>query len=215
MLLALTACGNTATEETQVENGQESETATDKENTDDTTSEESVEESTDESGESTEDPSEEKDNTDAPSNEVEDSTDSSDETEEDNSSDETEMTLEEIIAKTYETTGLQFPMLMSTPLTKDMQAYMLGTDTFDFVEGMASEPMMNAQAHSFVLFTVEEGSDIDGIKEAVKNNVDGYKWICVGVDDENIIVDSIGNIIFLIMDEQSEAIHTALLSILQ
>ncbi len=131
------------------------------------------------------------------------------------STDPVSLSLEEIIAKTYETTELDFPEFMNQELTKENQAYMLGVDTFDFVEGIASEPMMTSQAHSFVVFTVDEGSDIESIKEDIKANVDGRKWICVGVDPENIIVDNVGNILVLIMDEQSEAIHEAFLQVTQ
>jgi len=91
---------------------------------------------------------------------------------------------------------------MKSPLTKENQAYMLGVDNFDFIEGIASEPMMSSQAHSVVLLTVKEDSDIEAIKEDIKANVDGYKWICVGVEPENIIVDS---------KEHATAIHDAFL----
>ncbi len=156
--------------------------------------------------------------------EVEEETDLEEETEveqdadleeERDSDDDQTLSLEAIIEKTYAATGLEFPMFMNQPLTKENQVYMLGTDTFDFVEGVASEPMMSAQAHSFVLFTVAEDADIEGIKEAVKANVDGRKWICVGVEPENIIVDSIGQMIILIMDHESQAIHEALLQVMQ
>lgn len=125
------------------------------------------------------------------------------------------LSLEEIIAKTYETTELEFPEFMNQPLTKENQAYMLGVDTFDFIEGIASEPMMTSQAHSVVLFTVDEDSDIESIKADIKANVDGRKWICVGVEPENIIVDNVGNMIVLIMDEQAEAIHDAFIQVTQ
>lgn len=123
--------------------------------------------------------------------------------------------LDAIIDEIYAATGLEFPRLMKSPVTKENQAYMLGVDTFDFVEAVASEPMMTAQAHSLVLFTVEEGADIEAIKNDVKNNVDGRKWICVAVEEENIIVDSVGNMIILIMDDNSAALHDAFLSVVQ
>ena len=40
------------------------------------------------------------------------------------------------------------------------------------------------------------------------------KWVCVGVDPDNIIVDSIGDIVILIMsDTDAQDLHQAFLSL--
>jgi hypothetical protein len=127
-------------------------------------------------------------------------------------SDPNDHSLESLIDTIYTATGLELPMLMTSPLTKDNQAYMLGVNNFDFIEGFASEPMINAQAHSVVLLTVEDSLDIEAIKEDIKANVNGYKWICVGIEPENIIVDSKDNMIILIMDDDAATIHEAFLA---
>lgn len=124
------------------------------------------------------------------------------------------MTLEEIIDQMYLQSGLEFPGTMKSELTAENMNYMLGVDNFEYLEGLASEPMMSSQAHSIVLFTVEEGSDIETIKSDIKANVDGRKWICVGVEPENILVENVGNHIVLIMDLESEALMTAFLDIM-
>ena len=124
------------------------------------------------------------------------------------------MTLEEIIDQMYADSGLEFPGTMKSELTAENMNYMLGVDNFDYLEGLASEPMMSSQAHSIVLFTVEEGSDIETIKADIKANVDGRKWICVGVEPDNILVENVGNHIVLIMDLESEALMTAFLDIM-
>ena len=80
---------------------------------------------------------------------------------------------------------------------------------------MASEPMIGSSAHSIVLIRVNDGSDIAKIKEDIKTNVDPRKWICVGVDPENVVVDNIDNMIILIMDERSEEFHKAFLEIMK
>ena len=49
---------------------------------------------------------------------------------------------------------------------------------------------------------MEDGADIDAAVKAIKEKVDGYKWICVGVSDENILVDHVGNYILLTMDNE-------------
>jgi uncharacterized protein YcfL len=123
-----------------------------------------------------------------------------------------ELTLEEIIDQIYEKSGMEFPMMGKSELTSENMAYMLGVDNFEYLEGVASEPMMSSQAHSIVLFTVEDGADIDQIKTDIKENVDGRKWICVGVEPNNILVDNVGNHIILIMDDASEILMDAFLS---
>ncbi len=137
--------------------------------------------------------------------------------EEDNSDDQenvdentdSELTFEEIITAMYEKAELELPMMGYTELTKENMEYMLGVNNFDFIEGTISEPMMGSFAHSVVLFTVEDGADIETIKSDIKNNVDGRKWICVGVEPENIVVENVGNNIILIMSESSEALSEA------
>lgn len=127
----------------------------------------------------------------------------------------TVLSLEEIISKTYENSGLELPKTGFIPLNKENQTYMLGTDTFDFLEGVVSEPMMSSIAHSFVLFTVEDGADIEGIKEAIRTNIDVRKWICVSVEPEQVVVENFGNTIVLILEERSDVLYDTLKSIME
>ena len=48
------------------------------------------------------------------------------------------------------------------------------------------------------------GADIEAAKQSIKENADGRKWICVGVEDEDIRVESAGNYILLAMADNSE-----------
>jgi hypothetical protein len=110
----------------------------------------------------------------------------------------------------YALTEMEWPKLVKTPVDKENMAYMLGVTNFEFEEALASEPMMSAQAHSVVLVKVDDAADMEAIKKDIKENVDGRKWICVGVEDDNIIVDSAHQYIVLIMDnEGSEALQDA------
>jgi hypothetical protein len=121
-----------------------------------------------------------------------------------------DMTLEEIVDEMYALTEMEWPKLVKTPVDKENMAYMLGVTNFEFEEALASEPMMSAQAHSVVLVKVDDAADMEAIKKDIKENVDGRKWICVGVEDDNIIVDSAHQYIVLIMDnEGSEALQDA------
>ncbi|MBN2795585.1 MAG: hypothetical protein JXR88_09280 [Clostridia bacterium] len=125
-----------------------------------------------------------------------------------------DVSFEAIINQMYEDAALELPAMGNIPLDRENLAYMLGVDNFDFIEGLVSEPMMGSFAHSVVMFTVEEGSDIETIKSDIKNNVDGRKWICVGVEDENILVESVGNTIVLIMSESAQALSDAFYAIM-
>ncbi len=210
MILTFTACSTTENEisddtstESETNNNQDSDIESDTE--DGSSSESESKDDTITDNESSTDPESEDETiadneSDSEANEVPDSDANNDDS------------LESLIDAIYTATGLELPMLMTSPLTKDNQAYMLGVDNFDFIEGFASEPMINAQAHSVVLLTVEEDSDIEAIKEDIRANVNGYKWICVGIESENIIVDSRDNMIILIMDDHAATIHEAFLA---
>lgn len=129
--------------------------------------------------------------------------------------------LESILEKIYETadcsdnfkeyakTGLQ-----TTEVTKERSAYYLGKEGIEFEEALASEPIMMPSAYELTLVRVKEGADIEKIKEEIQENVDPRKWVCVGVDPENVIVDSIDDVIIIIMsNDECEALHDAFLAL--
>lgn len=124
------------------------------------------------------------------------------------SSSNVEGSLTDIMAKVYEGTEDTSPMVAQTEVTSENLSYYLGVETLDFKEALASEAMINAIAHSVVLVRVNDGVDIEKTKTEIKEKVNPRKWICVGVEDENVIVDSIGDLIILIMDnENSDKLH--------
>lgn len=90
--------------------------------------------------------------------------------------------------------------LQATEITQENMAYYLGVDNLKITEGLAVEPLMTASAHSVCLIRLAEGQDVEAAKTAIAENVDPYKWICVGVDPENILVANIGNLVLLVMD---------------
>lgn len=118
-----------------------------------------------------------------------------------------------IMETIYEKSGIELPSLANTELTEENEAYYLGTNDVSYIEAVASEPMMSSIAHSVVLLRVEEGSDIEKIKETIKTKVDPRKWICVGVEAEDVIVDNIGNLVILIMIDESALLHDAFLAL--
>src|SRR5690554_3105921 len=119
--------------------------------------------------------------------------------------------LEEIMEKIYDTADVDDNFreyikngLQTEEVTGEKTEYYLGKADFEFASALASEPVIQPGAYSLVLVRVKEGADIEQIKTDIKENVDPMKWVCVGVQEENIIVDNIGDIIFLVMsDEQA------------
>lgn len=124
-------------------------------------------------------------------------------------------TLEELIEKIYAESATDFSEVATalTEINAENIEYYLGTTDIDYQEALASEPMMSAIAHSIVLVRVNEGADIEATKAKIKNKVDGNKWICVGVEDKDIIVDSIDNLLILIMDNESKDFHDSFLKL--
>ena len=121
--------------------------------------------------------------------------------------------LKSIIQKIYDTSHVQIPETAFTQVTTENSKYYLGTDHVEYIEAVVSEPLIDAIAHSVVLLRVKAGSDINKIKEDIKNNVDPRKWICTGVDPDNVIVDNIGNLIILIMSNDAAKLHEAFLAL--
>lgn len=93
--------------------------------------------------------------------------------------------------------------LATTEMTQDNVQYYLGLETLKMKEGLASEPMMTARAHSVCLVRLEDGVDVEKAKADILKNVNPRKWICVGVEPENVKVANIGSLVILVMDNDN------------
>ena len=114
-----------------------------------------------------------------------------------------EGSLEDIMAKVYESIpeNERPMMLMNTEVNEENIEYYLGSKDIEYVESLASESGVGSIAHSVVLVRTKDNADINAIKEKIKNSVNPRKWICVGVEKEDLIVENKGNLIILIMVE--------------
>ena len=114
-----------------------------------------------------------------------------------------EGSLEDLMTSIYEDIpDDQKPMgLMNTEVNEENIEYYLGTSDIEYEEALASESMAGSIAHSVVLVRTKENADIEAIKNEIKDKVDPRKWICVGVEDEDVIVKNKGNLIILILVE--------------
>ncbi len=129
--------------------------------------------------------------------------------------------LESILDKIYETADVSDSFkdyiengLQTTEIKAENAGYFLGKEDIEFEAAIASEPVMSASAYSLCLVRVKEDADIEKIKTDIKENADPRKWICVGVDPANVIVDNIGDVVILIMsDDGGNALHDAFLQL--
>lgn len=129
--------------------------------------------------------------------------------------------LEDILNKIYETAKVDDNFkayvkdgLLINEITNENCAYHLGKEGIEFDSAIASVPMMSTSAYELDLVRVKEGADIEKIKAEIKDNVDPMKWICVGVEPENVIVDNIGDVIIVILsNDNGKALHDAFLAL--
>ena len=123
-----------------------------------------------------------------------------------------EGSLQDILKRIYETADVSdddrawFSSMETTDITAENMSYYIGVQSDNVAEGIASEPMMSSVAYSLCLVRVKPGTDVEQLKADIKANVDPRKWICVEVMDENVLVENVGDVILLVMDD--ELAHT-------
>lgn len=117
-----------------------------------------------------------------------------------------EGSLEDIMAKVYASIpeNERPMMLMNTEINDENIEYFLGSKDIEYEEALASEPGIGSIAHSVVLVRTKKGADVEAIKDKIEKNVDPRKWVCVGVEKDDIIVESEGDLIILIMVEDEK-----------
>lgn len=109
-------------------------------------------------------------------------------------------TLEDLMTKMYQDIPEdERPMLANTVIDEENIEMFLGTSEIEYEEALASEPMIGSIAHSVVLLRTKDNADIEAVKTKIKESVNPRKWICVGVEEEDVIVENKGNLIVLIM----------------
>lgn len=119
-------------------------------------------------------------------------------------------TLEEIMTKVYKDVPEESRpmMLMNTEVNDENVEYYLGTTDIEYKEALASESGVGSIAHSVVLVRTKENADIEGIKTKIKESINPRKWICVGVEDKDVIVENKGDLIILMLVEDKETRET-------
>ena len=126
--------------------------------------------------------------------------------------------LETIMTFLYAKTPGIYAYIGYMPLDKEDPegvAMRIGSSDIDFKEALAAEPMMMAQAHSIVLLRLNEGADANRIMDTMKATVNPNRWICVGVDPENVRTAVHGDLVLLAVDHNSAAFIDAFQSMVK
>ncbi len=112
-----------------------------------------------------------------------------------------EGTLTEIAEKIYEKLPEDnTPMgLTHIELTDENITNFIGTKDIEYKEALAVESQVGSIAHSTVLIRTKKGADIEAIKKEIKEKVNPRKWICVGVEDDEVIIKNKGDLIIVII----------------
>ncbi len=85
-------------------------------------------------------------------------------------------------------------------ITDENEEWYLGTSEAVYDEGLAREPMISSIAHSTVLLRVEDESKIDATMELIRSSINTNKWICVGIDPSQLVLEKKGNTILMVID---------------
>lgn len=90
-------------------------------------------------------------------------------------------------------------MLQNTAINEQNLEWYLGSKDIEIVEGLASESMIGSIPHSVVLFRTN--ADVNKVKKQVLSTINPRKWVCVGVEKNEVVVENIGDLIIVIIDD--------------
>lgn len=117
-----------------------------------------------------------------------------------------EGTVEELMTKVYSNLPEEErPMaLTNIPVNDENIEMYLGTKDIEYDSILASESMITSVAHSVVLVKTKDNADVKSIMKKIEENVNPRKWICVGVEKEDVIIENKGNLIIVIIVEDKD-----------
>ena len=114
--------------------------------------------------------------------------------------------LEDIMAKLYvDVPEDNRPMgLTNMEINDENIESFIGTDDIEYTDAITSESMVGSIAHSVVLIRVKDVSKIEEYKAEILEDVNPRKWICVGVEKEEVIVESKGDLIMVVIVQDKD-----------
>ena len=118
--------------------------------------------------------------------------------------------LPDIMEKIYETADVDADTrdflggLDEFEIPEDQFEYYFFVKDVDYSAAYASVPMINVVPYQVCLLRVNEGVDVEKLKEDIMANANPRKWVCVEVDPSDVRVESEGDLIFFAMAENSD-----------
>lgn len=114
--------------------------------------------------------------------------------------------LEDIMAKVYENVPQnKRPMgLTNIEVNDETVESFFGDNKVEYKEALASESMIGSFAHSVILVRAKDGANIEELKNTIKESINPRKWICVWVEEEDVIIKNKGDLIIVIIVEDEE-----------
>ena len=115
-------------------------------------------------------------------------------------------TLDELMDQVMEAAEIPFPVIRFTREQleeRDAFAYYLGTENLNIADVLVGDAVIT-RAFELALLRLEPGSDVNAAITDIRNGLDPWRWICVGIGDpdRDIIVEARGNLIVIIMDNE-------------
>jgi len=118
--------------------------------------------------------------------------------------------LDDVMSKLYK--GLKDDekpmMLQNIEVDKENIEGFIGTSDIEYESIIASESATGSIAHSVVLIRTTKDADIEAIKKEIKKNINPRKWVCVGVEKEDVIIKNKGDLIIVIVVENQKTRET-------
>ena len=109
--------------------------------------------------------------------------------------------LSAIMENIYAGVETRLPAVIDIEINDENAEYYLGLpDLAGIEEALASEAMLGAIAHSVCLVRVKDGTDAAALAEQIRTSVNPRKWICVGVEREEIVMAVRGNLILMVIN---------------
>ncbi len=97
----------------------------------------------------------------------------------------------------------------SNTVTDEMKEFHLGSPDYTFENGIVRESMNGSIAFSLGMFVTETAEEATALAEGLQETLNPRKWICVGVEEDQVIATSNGNLVFYVMSDQADAFITA------
>ena len=112
------------------------------------------------------------------------------------------MDLEEMMDQVYaDIQEDELPMMIELfPIDEENEEWFFGTNQIHYEEALASESGIGSVPHSVVLIRAKDAQEAQKIQSTLKKTVNSYKWVCVGVDPSEVVVESRENIVLLVLD---------------